>query len=88
MPACSGLTPEILKDADMVQSILRRPEVQRATGLPRSSLYALIATGQFPAPIKLGRKSCGWLEAEVIAWQKARTAERDAPKRLRERAKS
>jgi prophage regulatory protein len=69
----------------MVQTILRRPEVQRATGLPRSSLYALIAAGHFPEPIKLGRKSSGWLETEVIAWQQARIAERNAPKRRRKR---
>jgi prophage regulatory protein len=72
----------------MVQTILRRPDVQRATGLPRSSLYALIAAGEFPEPIKLGRKSSGWLEAEVIAWQKARIAERDQPKgRARKRSR-
>jgi prophage regulatory protein len=65
----------------MVQSILRRPDVERATGLPRSSLYALIAAKKFPKPIKLGGKSSGWLEAEIIEWQRARAAERDTTKR-------
>ena len=36
-----------------VQIILRRPEVERLTGLRRSSLYALIAAGKFPNPIPL-----------------------------------
>jgi prophage regulatory protein len=69
----------------MVQAILRRPDVERATGLPRSSIYALIAAKKFPKPIKLGSKSSGWLEAEIIEWQRARAAERDAPKRARKR---
>jgi prophage regulatory protein len=56
----------------MVQNILRRDEVERATGLPRSSLYAKIAKGEFPKSIKLGARSVGWLERDVAAWQKQR----------------
>jgi prophage regulatory protein len=61
----------------MVQKILRRPEVEVATGLPRSSLYELIAAGQFPKPIPLGARSVGWLETDVLAWQNGKIAERD-----------
>lgn len=62
----------------MVQSILRRGEVERATGLPRSTIYELIARGTFPKPVRLSGRSVGWLEGEILAWQKARLAERDA----------
>ena len=34
-------------------TVLRRPQVESRTGLARSSIYALIASGQFPAPIRL-----------------------------------
>ncbi len=61
----------------MVQTILRRAEVERATGLRRSSLYEQIAAGKFPKPVKLSEKSVGWIEAEIIAWQKSRIADRD-----------
>jgi len=61
----------------MVQTILRRPQVERVTGLKRSSIYAHMAEGTFPRPIKLGRKSVGWIEAEIVEWQKRRIAERD-----------
>ena len=60
-----------------VQTILRRPEVERLTGLRRSSLYALIAAGKFPRPIPLSEKSVGWLESEIAEWQKVRIAARD-----------
>lgn len=62
----------------MVQTILRRYDVERATGLCRSAIYQLIAAGKFPKPIRLSRQSVGWLETEIADWQTARIAERDA----------
>ncbi|MER9763118.1 AlpA family phage regulatory protein [Mesorhizobium sp. M0138] len=56
----------------MVQNILRREDVERATGLPRSSLYAAISAGTFPKPIKLGARAVGWLEDDIAKWQKQR----------------
>lgn len=49
-------------------TVLRRRQVEARTGLPRSSLYVLIAEGRFPAPIHLTAKSVGWLEHEIDAW--------------------
>lgn len=60
----------------MVQTILRRDDVERATGLPRSTIYEKMAKGEFPRSIKLSAKSVGWLESEIEAWQKARIAQR------------
>lgn len=54
--------------------IMRRREVQRRTGLSRSSLYRLIASGSFPASIQLSANAVGWLEAEVSAWIAGRVA--------------
>jgi prophage regulatory protein len=61
-----------------VQRILRRPEVERVTGLKHSAIYAGIAAGKFPKPIPLGDRAVGWLESEIAAWQQARIAERDS----------
>lgn len=55
--------------------ILRLAEVTRSTGLPRSSLYAKIADGTFPSPIKLGERSVGWPAEDVYAWIDARITE-------------
>ena len=49
-------------------SVLRRRQVEERTGLARSSLYALIADGQFPAPIRLSANTVGWLEHEIDDW--------------------
>lgn len=51
-----------------VTRILRRPDVERMTGLPRSTLYDKVAKGEFPRPIKLGAKAVGWRESVVNDW--------------------
>ena len=61
----------------MVQTILRRPEVERVTGLPRSTIYEKMARGEFPKPVPLSGRAVGWLESEIADWQKARIAARD-----------
>lgn len=53
--------------------VLRRRQVEARTGLGRSSIYALIADGQFPAPIRLSTNTVGWLEHEIDAWIAERT---------------
>jgi prophage regulatory protein len=60
-----------------LQKILPRPEVEQALGIPRSTLYDMIARGQFPRPIKVSRRRVGWVAAEVAAFQAKRIAERD-----------
>jgi len=62
--------------------LLRRRVVEARTGLSRSSLYDLIAAGEFPKPVPLGRRTVGWIEAEIADWQKRRIAERDQKTRL------
>ena len=53
-------------------TVLRRRQVEGRTGLGRSSLYALIADGKFPAPIRLSANTVGWLEHEIDAWMAER----------------
>ena len=48
--------------------ILRRPQVQQRTGLPRSTLYQYIKDGEFPQSIALGPQSVGWLESDLSEW--------------------
>jgi prophage regulatory protein len=62
------------------QAILRRSEVERATGLSRSTLYDKMAAGQFPKPVPLCGRAVGWLSNEIAEWQRARIAERDGAK--------
>lgn len=52
----------------MSEQILKMPEVIRATGLARSTIYKLISENRFPKQIKLTSFSSGWLQSEIEAW--------------------
>ena len=52
----------------MVTTILRLTTVNARTGLSRSTIYLRIAEGSFPAPVSLGGRAVGWIEAEVNDW--------------------
>jgi prophage regulatory protein len=59
---------------------LRLPDVLAMTGLKRSSLYALIDSGDFPKPAPLTTRTVGFLSSEVVAWMTDRMKARDATK--------
>ena len=62
---------------DRLQKIVRLADLAQFCGLQRTQVQELIRAGKFPRPIKLGERSKGWLEIDLIAWQSARIAERD-----------
>jgi prophage regulatory protein len=55
-----------------VDVIVRRKDVQVATGYARSTLYARIKEKLWPRPIKLGPRAVGWPAAEVAAMNASR----------------
>ena len=48
--------------------LIRRNEVERITGLKRSSICLKIKEGDFPKPIKLGMRAVAWLESDIAGW--------------------
>lgn len=48
--------------------ILRRKEVEAQIGLSRSTIYSAMARGDFPRPLKLGRRAVGWRQSDLNAW--------------------
>jgi len=59
--------------------LLRFPEVQKLTGLARSTIHALGAKGTFPKPIKLsdGGRASAWIQSEIELWMKSRIDSRN-----------
>lgn len=49
-------------------SLLRLREVISRTGIPRSTLYKMISTGNFPAQIKISTKSVAWSSVAIDQW--------------------
>ncbi|MFC6631762.1 AlpA family transcriptional regulator [Microbulbifer taiwanensis] len=58
--------------------ILRLPEVQSKTGLPRSAVYELMSKGDFPKNVKLGPRAVGWDSREIDAWIRGKLSQRRA----------
>ena len=55
-------------------AILRRKQVEARTGLSRSTIYARIAQGTFPAQVSLGSRAVGFIESEISEWLASRIA--------------
>lgn len=58
-----------------VRLIPLRPDVQSRTCLGKTRIYELIAAGNFPQPVRLGRR-IAFVEQEIDTWILQRMAER------------
>jgi prophage regulatory protein len=63
------LTP---KENPALDRFVRRPEVEKITGLPCSTIYWLMNRGQFPKPYKLSARVAAWRASDLQAWVAAR----------------
>jgi prophage regulatory protein len=52
----------------MADRIMSTSEVQRATGLGRTTIWRMEREGEFPARRQLIGHRVGWLESEVSGW--------------------
>ena len=58
----------------MEAMLLRLPRVKERTGFRKSHIYALIRRGDFPPPVRIGRRSVAWDASAVDAWVRERIA--------------
>ena len=56
------------------ESISRRQEVIKRTGLSYSTIWRMVKAGEFPAPVKLNDtgRGIGWLNSEIDAYLRNR----------------
>ena len=69
--------PNIAPGADDPMRFLRLKEVQRLTGLPRSTIYEMVNAGEFPRQFRISKRIAAWLASEIAAWQTAQLASRE-----------
>lgn len=53
---------------DKLHKLLKRPEVERLTGVSRASIYARIKLGDFPLPVRIGPNSVAWRADDIDRW--------------------
>ena len=59
----------------MSDSLLRRPDVEELTGLSRAWIYAAMQRGEFPRPVRIGRRMVAWPKSVINDWIEQRKAE-------------
>lgn len=63
------------RSTDPPRLFARLPTVIQATGLGRSTIYRLVASGSFPAPVHLGPRAVAWRWSDLDRWSEARGAD-------------
>ena len=65
----------MLKHKQHDDTLLRTGAVLQATGLSRTSMYRMVAEGNFPKPVHLSEKARAWPASVVQGWIRAKKKE-------------
>lgn len=65
----------VARSAEAPRLFARLPTVMQATGLGRSTIYRLVASGAFPAPVHLGLRAIAWRWSDRDGWSESRGAD-------------
>lgn len=57
-------------------SLLKLKQVCEIVGMKKSSIYKAIADGEFPPPVKIGKRSVGWPASIIFEWVAKRPSAR------------
>ena len=55
-------------ESRITSTVITMKQVQKLTGLSRSTLWRLVSDGHFPAKVRLSNGRVGWIESEVLQW--------------------
>jgi prophage regulatory protein len=53
-----------------MDAMLTYHDVQRITGLSRSTIIRLVKSGKFPTPLKIGDRAVAWDPEQIENWKK------------------
>lgn len=63
---------ETFRPAQSDKALARRRQVEHLVQLSRSTIYAAVKAGTFPAPVRIGARAVAWRVSEVEQWLEAR----------------
>lgn len=63
---------ELSRNIPFAHRLLRLPEVEEITGVKKSSVYAMIKSCAFPAPVRLSARAVAWRGNEIEQWVSSR----------------
>lgn len=56
----------------MALTLVKLPQLLEIVQLSRSSVYDAIKSGDFPPPVKIGKRAVAWRMQDVEAWLQSR----------------
>lgn len=56
----------------MTDPLLRLDDVMDEIGLKKTSIYRLIGEGEFPRPIRIGKRAVAWRTSDLEKWKSQR----------------
>ena len=56
-----------------VEKMIDLAEIVAQLGLSRSTIFRMVKSGRFPAPLRVGARAVRWREADVAAWQQSKS---------------
>jgi len=56
----------------MYDRLITRQEVEERTGLSRSTIYRLMASNEFPKPVKISRRAVRWSLKDILDYIRSR----------------
>jgi prophage regulatory protein len=59
------------------ERLIRLPELKELIGFAATStVYRLMASGDLPAPVRIGSRAVAWRASEIATWQQSRPCAR------------
>ncbi len=52
--------------------LLNVKEVSALLGVSRTTLHRLVSAGNFPKPVRVGKRASRWRQSEVLVWMETR----------------
>lgn len=60
---------------ELEDALLKIQTVGQGTGMSSATIYRKVAAGEFPQPVRLGKRCTRWKAADVRAWIQAQGGE-------------
>ncbi|WP_307174401.1 AlpA family transcriptional regulator [Hydrogenophaga pseudoflava] len=67
-----NINPPQDQSAPPTAALLRMRAVMKITGLGRSTIYRLMASHEFPNPVRLASRAVAWRRADIDSWSQTR----------------
>lgn len=66
------MAAETIRQAQSDKALIRRRQVEQLVQLSRSTIYAAVKAGTFPAPVRIGARAVAWRLTSIEGWLEAR----------------